>query len=129
MGVREILCIAKELVERRAGARCDNIEGQALNIFHAGVANFRVQPKSIADFLQKFALLGRRFEQRDPRSVTQKFSQDEAGESSPAAEIGECFGILRYELDKLGTIPNVPPPHIGERVLRDEVMAAIPALQ
>lgn len=51
IGVREILCIPKKLVERRTGTRGDDIEGQAFDIFHAGVANFWVQPKPSADFL------------------------------------------------------------------------------
>ena len=62
IGVREILCIPKKLAERRTGACGHDIEGQALDIFHTGIANFWVQPKPSADFLQKRALFGGCFE-------------------------------------------------------------------
>lgn len=53
IGVREILCIPKKFAEWRARTGGDDIEGQAFHIFHAGIANFWVQPEGVSDFLQK----------------------------------------------------------------------------
>ena len=129
IGVREILCIPKKLGERRTGTRSHNIERQALDIFHTSVANFWVQPKPVADFLQKCALLGCRLEQRDSRPVAQKLGQDQTGKTRPAAKIGDCFGVFGKETEKLGAVPDVPSPHIGERAWRNEVVATVPIFQ
>jgi len=37
---REMLCIPQQLVERRAGARCYDIERQWFDAFHASISNF-----------------------------------------------------------------------------------------
>ena len=61
----EMLCIPQKLVERRASAGGHDIEGLLGGRFHAGVADFEVQPQPSANFRKKRALLGDRLEQRD----------------------------------------------------------------
>jgi hypothetical protein len=64
IGIREILCIPKQLVERRTGASRHDIEGQAFDSLHAFISDFRIQFEPLADFLEKGAFLGDGLEQR-----------------------------------------------------------------
>ena len=84
-----MLCIGEQLVQRRAGTGGDDVKCQRLNIFHSGVANFWVQPEFSGYFRQKGALLGSRFEERDPSPITQEFCQNQSRESGPASEIDQ----------------------------------------
>jgi len=90
-----MLCIPQQLVERRAGAGGDDIERLMIRRFHAGVANFEVQPQSSAHLREKRAFLGDGFEQRDLYAVSEKLCQNDAGETAAAAEIGEGSSIGR----------------------------------
>ena len=110
----EMLCIGQQLVERRAGAGGDDIKGQRLDIFHAGVANFWVQPKFSGHFRQKGAFFGRRFEQRDLCPAPQELRQDKSRKAGAAAKIGKGLGALRNKPYELSAIPDMPPPDIGE---------------
>ena len=69
-------CIGEQLVQRRAGTGGNDVECQRLNIFHAGVANFWVQPKFSGHFGQEGAFVGRRFEQRDLCPAPQELRQE-----------------------------------------------------
>ena len=87
-------CKGEQLVQRRAGTGGDDVKCQRLNIFHAGVANFWVQPKFSGHFGQEGAFLRSCFEECDPGPVPQEFCQNQSRESGPASEIGEGFGVV-----------------------------------
>lgn len=80
-----MLCIGKKLVQRRAGTRRDHVEALRRRFLHAGVADDRLQPQSVAHGFEEPALLGRRFEERDLHFAAQHFGQNEPGEAGTAA--------------------------------------------
>ena len=128
-GPGEILCIGQKRVERRAGAGGDDIEGLGRHRFHPLLANFCIQPQSVADGFQELAFLARGFEQRDLDAVTQEDREDEAGKSRAAAKISQRFRSLRHIADELGAVPDMSLPDIGEGRRGHEIVARVPILE
>lgn len=124
-----MLCIPQELAERRTGAGGDDIEIFCRHGFHSRILDFRIQFQSFADGPQESALFGDGFEQRDLRAASQKLGQHQPRKASATAEICECCGVLWDVGGKLRTVPDVPPPDIGHRGGRHEIVAAVPVFQ
>jgi len=124
-----MLCIGKQLVERRTGTSRDDVERQGLDVFHPGVSNFWVQSQFCGHFRQKGAFLGSRFEKRDPGPVTQEFSQNQTWKPSTTPEVSNSLHVIGDELDELRTIPNVAPPNLGKRAGRNKILARVPAFE
>lgn len=98
----EILRIAQELRQGRAGAGGDHIEAFGRDIFHPLIYDRDRQIHDLGGSRQEGAFLGRGVVQGRPNPVPQKFRQDQARESGPGTQIRQGSGLFRNQGGQLG---------------------------
>jgi len=124
-----MLCIGQKLVQRRAGPGRDHVEALRRHLFHAGIADDRIQAQAVADRFKKLALLCGCLEKRDLDFAAQQFRKHESGKARTAAQIGQCLRIRGHIADQLGAVPDMAVPDVRQRSGGNEIVAGIPVLE
>lgn len=126
---REMLCIPQKLVERRAGAGRNDIEGLRQCSLHALVADDRIETEPVAHHFEESAFLGGGLEECDPDLVLQQHCENQCGEARAASQVYKrrcCIGNISRELR---TIPNVALPNVRKGCGRNQIVPRVPILK
>lgn len=125
----EILRIAQELRQGRAGAGGHHIEGVGGPFFHPLVHDHDLQLHDFGSRCQKSAFLGGRIMQGHTDPVPQQFRQYQARKPSPGTQIRQSLGIFRNQGCQLRGIPEMPPPQIFQRLWGNQIVTGVPIEQ
>ncbi len=121
-----MLCIAEKPVQRGAGASSHDVEYLARGSFHTAVFDTHAEVQPVADGPEESAFLGDRFEQGDLHPAAQQLGQDEPRKAGAAAQIGQRGSVVSDVGTKLGAIPDMAPPDVGQRPDRHKIVAGVP---
>ena len=123
---QEILCIAQQLRQGRAGPRRHQIEGLRWRVFHPLIADLDGNLHPLGGGLQKGTLLGRGLEKSDRQPVAQKRRQDQARKACAAAHVSQGLSVIWNKGGKLGRIPDMASPDIGQGRSGNQIVTGIP---
>src|SRR5271155_400189 len=119
-------CIGKQLIERCTGACGHDVERLRLRVFDPAVPDLGGDPRPMDDFLKKTALLGDGLIEDRADFTFRKDSQNDAWKAGATTEIDEIFHVRSEKRKKLGRIPNMPLPDVGEGFRGDEIHPRVP---
>ena len=125
----EILCIAQQLRQRRAGPGGYHVKGLGRCVFHALIAYLHRKLHPLGSSLQKSAFLGRGLKKGDRQPLAQKLCQNQARKACTAAQIGQGMGFGWDKGGKLGAVPGMPPPDFAQGRSGNQIMPGIPVGQ
>ena len=121
----EPLGIGKQEGQGRQGPGRHHIIRIGGQLFDPGILNGRGETHARRRGLQELAFLGGGFMQGD-RKVGAHRRQNQSRETRPGAEIRQGTGACRDVRRKLGAIPEMPPPEIGQGAIGHQVMPGVP---
>lgn len=125
----EILRIAQELRQGRAGPGGDHIEDFGGNILHPLILNRNRQIHGLGGGGQESAFLGGGVVQGHPDPVPQQFRQHQPWEPGSGTQIRQGFPFFRNQRRQLGGIPEMPPPQVFQGLGRHQIVPDVPVTQ
>lgn len=124
----EAVGIFEQLGQGRAGPSRDNIKGPMGQAFHPRVFNSDVQTHALCGGTQECAFLGGGFVQGHGQ-LRPHGGQHQTWKTRAGTQIGQSAGVRGDHRGKLGAIPQVPMPDIGQGAFGHKVMQGIPVGQ
>jgi hypothetical protein len=124
----EILGVAQKLGQGRQSPCCHHIKVARGQVFQPGIPDGHRHRHPLCGQLEEGALLGGRLIQGDGQ-VRPHRRQNQAGESGPGTQIGQSASDERDLGGKLGTIPKMPLPKVGQGAFGHQIVPGIPIHQ
>ena len=114
----KLLCIAQELAERRAGPGRDHIERLGRGVFHAGVADLRLNLHPRGGGFEEGTFLGRGFDRarcESPARSRSRQASTRPGKPAPLPRSTRLIASAGISGSQLRRVPDMTMPDLGQR--------------